>query len=116
MIETLIVFGVVGLLVLLGAMAISLQLDVLLIVAGTCVAIGCVLGLPAGVLYHLTLYRCLIKRGAVTRDFVWHPTRYHALLRADEARRVMPWFALGAFGFGLIILGSLIFMLGFLRL
>src|SRR4051812_19039004 len=59
MIETLLVLGVVGLLVLLGTGAYVMSVEALLIAGGACVALGFAIGLPAGTLYHLKLYRCL---------------------------------------------------------
>jgi hypothetical protein len=115
MTETLVVFGVVGLLVLLGTLAVSVSVEVLVLSGAACMALGLALGVPAGLLYHLKLYRYLAKRGKVSRSFLWHPTRYHAALEPEELRRVMPSFITGALCFGLILLGSVIFMLGFVR-
>ena len=115
MLEALLVIGVVGTLVLLGTLTVSLSLEALIITGLGVMAAGFVLGVPAGVLYHVVLYRCLRARGEVPAGFVWHPTRYHDLLSREERRRVLPWFTTGALGFGLIVLGCAIFALGFLR-
>jgi hypothetical protein len=115
MIEALVVLGVVALLVLMGSLVVFASLEGLVIAGAACMGLGLVLGVPAGLLYHVALYRCLAKRGAVSRSFVWHPTRYHAALQPDELRRVMPSFITGALSFGLIVIGSLIFLLGVLR-
>jgi len=115
MLESLLVIGVVGVLVLLGTLTVSLSLQALVMTGLSVVAAGFVLGVPAGALYHVALYRCLQARGEVPAGFVWHPTRYHAVLSPEERRRVLPWFRAGALGFGLIILGCAIFALGFLR-
>lgn len=115
MLETALVLGVVGILVVLGTLAVSLSLEALVVTGLSCVAAGLVLGLPAGVLYHVLLYRCLQAHGPVPDGFIWHPTRHHHALSAEERRRVLPWFSAGALGFGLIVLGCAIFALGFLR-
>jgi hypothetical protein len=115
MMEALFVFGIVGLLVALGSMAVLLPLETLVLVGASCVALGFVLGVPAGAYYHVQLYRCLATRGNVPRDFFWRPTRYHAGLSARETRTFMPWFIAGALGFLLILGGCAIVMLGVLR-
>jgi hypothetical protein len=115
MLEALLVVGVVGSLVLLGTLAVSLSLEALIVTGLGCMAAGLVLGLPAGAYYHVVLYRCLRAHGDVPDDFIWHPTRHHDALSAEERKRVLPWFAAGALGFGLIMLGCTIFALGFLR-
>ena len=116
MLEALIVVGAVGLLVLVGGLAVTLSLEALIVTGLGCMAVGFALGVPAGALYHFVLYRCLRAHGAVPRGFVWHPTRFHDALSPEERRRVLPWFTAGALGFGLIMLGCAIFALGFLRL
>lgn len=115
MTETLVVFGVVSALVVLGSLAVMLPIEALAMTGGAFIIGGFLVGLPAGAYYHYVLYRCLAARGKVPSDFIWHPTRFHAQLRADELRRVRPWFFAGALCFGLIMLGSLLCMLGFLR-
>jgi hypothetical protein len=115
MAETLVVFAVVGLLVVLGLMAALLPPETLVLVGVTCIATGFVLGVPAGTYYHVKLYRCLAARGGVPSDFFWHPTRYHDQLPRTESRKFMPWFVAGAVGFMLILLGCSIVMLGVMR-
>ena len=115
MTEALIVFGVVIALVVLGVLAIVLPIEALAITGGACIVAGFVIGVPAGIYYHYILYRCLATRGKVPSGFIWHPTSFHSLLRAEERRRVWPWFATGAACFGLIMLGSTLCLLGFLR-
>ena len=115
MIEALIVFGVVGLLVLLGLAVFALTVEALLVAGAICVGLGFLLGLPAGTLYHLKLYRSLALRGPVPRSFWLRPTALHALLRPEEWRTIAPWFVTGGTGFALIVLGCLIVVLGLMR-
>jgi hypothetical protein len=115
MIETLLVLGVVGLLVLLGTGAYVLSIEALLIAGGVCIAAGFAIGLPAGTLYHLKLYRCLAIRGPVPKSFWLRPTSLHQELEATEWRSIAPWFVIGGTGFALIVLGCVIVMLGLLR-
>jgi hypothetical protein len=116
MVEAIVVIGLVGLLVVLGWLGVVLPIETLVLGGVGCVTVGFVLGVPAGVYYHVRLYRCLAARGGVPRGFIWHPTRYHAGLLPEERRNVMPWFVAGAFGFTLILFGCAVFMLGFIRL
>ena len=115
MTEALVVFGVVIGLVLLGTMAVLVPVEVLAITGATCIVAGFLFGLPTGAYYHYVLYRCLAVRGEVPSDFIWHPTRFHVQLERDELRRIRPWFIAGALCFGMIMLGSTIILLGFLR-
>lgn len=78
----------------------------LLYLAAVLAGVGCLLGFPFGALYHLVLRRELLRMGPLPRGWVWHPTRLHALLDAQARARIWPWFALGAFGFLLIMLGA----------
>jgi hypothetical protein len=115
MAEAALVFAVVGSLVVLGLMATLLPVESLLLSGACCILLGIVLGVPAGMFYHLKLYRWLAANGGVPRGFIWHPTRYHARLSPDAWKRVMPWFAAGAAGFVLIMLGCVIVALSVWR-
>jgi hypothetical protein len=115
MTEALVVFGLVGLLVILGVLAVALTLELLVMLAIGCMGVGLVLGMTAGAYYHLLLFRQLARRGPVSRGFIWSPTRYHSVLQPEELRPILPWFRAGALGFGLIILGSVLLALGLLR-
>jgi hypothetical protein len=86
-----------------------------LIAGGACIAAGFVIGLPAGTLYHLKLYRCLATRGPVPKSFWLRPTSLHQELEPTEWRGIAPWFLIGGAGFALIVLGCVVVMLGLLR-
>ncbi|MEY4580264.1 MAG: hypothetical protein RL701_4967 [Pseudomonadota bacterium] len=115
MTEALVVFGLVGLLVVLGTLAIALTLEQLVLLAISCMLVGFVVGVAAGAYYHVLLYRALARRGPVPRGFIWSPTRYHGALQLDELRPILPWFRAGALGFMLIILGSVLLAFALLR-
>jgi hypothetical protein len=115
MIEALIVFGVVAGLVLLGVAGFALSLEGLLLVAASCIGAGFVIGLPAGTLYHVRLYRSLAQRGPVPRSFWLRPTGLHDRLSRDEWRSIAPCFIVGGSGFALIVLGCVVMLLGVLR-
>lgn len=116
MTEALVVLAVVIALVVLGAIAVVLPVEALALTGAACILAGFLIGVPAGAYYHYALYRCLSAKGKVPRDFVWHPTRFHSQLHSEELRRIQPWFLAGALSFGLIMLGSTIVLLGFLRM
>lgn len=75
--------------------------------------LGLVGGVPAGLWYHVRLYRSL--SGAAPRRWWWRPTTLHGRLGAADRRRVMPWFYLGAAGFLLALAGCVLVAIGVLR-
>lgn len=115
MIEALIVFGVVAGLVLLGVAGFVLSIEGLLITSAICIGAGFVIGLPAGTLYHVRLYRALARHGPVPRSFWLRPTALHAQLGHEEWRGIAPYFIAGGIGFALIVVGCAIMLLGVLR-
>lgn len=70
-------------------------------------AAGFALGVPAGVVYHVRLYRALRPRGELTPGWYWRPLRFNALLRAGERSGVMAWCYAGGLGFAIICIGLL---------
>lgn len=69
-------------------------------------AVGCLVGVPCGALYHLVLRRELLREGPLPSGWLWHPTRHHGQLAATGRARIWPWFVLGALGFLLVMLGA----------
>ena len=108
MIETLLVAGLVGLLVLLGSLAAFASLKLVFLLGVACIALGLCVGMPAGAYYHVKLYQLLRVRGPVPRRFWLQPTSYHGELERSQWRSIAPWFFLGGAGFVLIVLGCLI--------
>jgi hypothetical protein len=78
-------------------------------------ALGFLVGVPAGFWYHVLLYRALAPRGALGRVWWLHPTGLHGALTDGEKRRLMGPFKVGAVGFGLVLLGCVLFAVGALR-
>jgi hypothetical protein len=68
-------------------------------------ALGLAGGGMAGVVYHLALYRELMRLHAETRGWLWSPVAHHEALDEPGKRRVLPWFRLGAAGFVVCIAG-----------
>jgi hypothetical protein len=96
-------------LALLGGLALavaSFPPVALLWTAAALSALGCILGIPGGVAYHLALRRELLKRGALPPGWLWHPTRLHEQLDDAANGRIRPWFLAGGMGFLLIMLGA----------
>jgi hypothetical protein len=79
------------------------------------VVLGMLIGVPAGLYYHVLLYRTLAPRGALGRAWWLHPTGLHARLGAADRPRVMRWFGVGAVGFVLAIGGCVLVFVGALR-
>ena len=77
------------------------------------VALGMAVGVPAGALYHLQLYRAL--RPAPGSRWWLHPTGLHGQLRDGQRGAVMRWFRIGALGFLLAIVGCAMVAVGALR-
>ncbi|MFT6398727.1 MAG: hypothetical protein ACJAYU_003489 [Bradymonadia bacterium] len=75
-------------------------------------AVGFVLGIPTGVLYHVQLHRCLAPRDELAPGWIWNPIDNHVHLRPSERRRVLPWCYAGALGFVVICLGMLLVVFG----
>ena len=77
------------------------------------VALGMLVGVPAGALYHVRLWRAV--RPAAGSGWWLHPTGLHARLEARDRRPVMRWFRVGAVGFVVAMLGCLLVAVGALR-
>ena len=73
------------------------------------VALGMAVGVPAGALYHVQLYRALRPTGA---RWWLHPTGLHSQLRDGQRGAVMRWFRIGAVGFLLAIVGCVMVAVG----
>ena len=78
-------------------------------------AAGLLLGVPAGLWYHVRLYRVLLPTGRLARRWWLHPTGLHGALTDEQKRRIRAPFVLGALGFALAILGCVLFAVGALR-
>lgn len=87
-----------------------------LLAAGiTLAALGLLVGVPTGLVYHVRLRAVLAHAGALPARWWLHPTRLHE--RIDQARRryVMWPFHAGAAGFLAIIIGCGLAVVGLLR-
>jgi hypothetical protein len=73
--------------------------------AAAVVAVGCVVGVPTGIAYHVVLRRELLRLGPLPQGWIWRPTQHHAQLDAAGIDRVRPWLWSGGASFLLIMLG-----------
>lgn len=105
--------GVVGLVVagLVAAPALFAVVpwDVTFGIGVSLVALGMAIGVPAGALYHLQLFRAVRPTNA---RWWLHPTGLHDRVPDGMRRRVMRWFRIGAVGFLLAITGCLMVAVG----
>jgi hypothetical protein len=69
------------------------------------IALGLAAGVPAGVVYHLKLFRELAGQGRAEPGWWWRPTSYHESLSAAARPGIMRWFRAGAAGFLAAIAG-----------
>jgi len=83
----------------------------LLLYAGACItALGLIIGVAAGVVYHVALFRALSPLGMLRPGWWWQPTNLHVHLSSALRRRVMPWFHAGAAGFLVALSGCAVIL------
>jgi hypothetical protein len=105
--------GVVGL-VVAGLVAVPALLavvpwDVTFGLGVALVALGMAIGVPAGALYHLQLFRAV--RPTEARWWL-HPTGLHDRIPVGTRGGVMRWFKIGALGFLIAIVGCAMVAVG----
>lgn len=102
------VLGCIGVAVLLGLPPmLGIRVAVLFVV------VSFVVGVVAGLGYHVMLHRALAP---LPRGWWWNPTRLHERLADDARPRIIPWFVVGAAGFVGSLLGCAAFLSALLRL
>jgi hypothetical protein len=79
------------------------------------IALGMLVGVPAGAYYHWLLYRALGPRAELGAGWWWRPTLRHGALAASDRRRVLRWFYVGAAGFLIAMVGCALFAIGAVR-
>lgn len=83
-----------------------------LYLGGLLVIGGFVVGVPAGFLYHVQLYRALKPFQALPKGWVWRPIPLNKQLRPYDRIRVLPWCYVGGLGFFAIVIGIVVFAVG----
>jgi hypothetical protein len=111
-IELGVVALLVGGLVAVPALFAVVPWDVTFGLGVSLVALGMAIGVPAGAVYHLQLFRAV--RPTEARWWL-HPTGLHDRLPDGTRGVVMRWFRLGAIGFVLAIVGCAMVAVGALR-
>jgi hypothetical protein len=105
--------GVVALLVsglvAVPALFAAVPWDVTFGIGVSLVALGMAIGVPAGAMYHVQLFRAV--RPTEARWWL-HPTGLHGQVPEGMRRGVMRWFRVGAIGFGLAMLGCAMVAVG----
>ena len=114
MLEALLVFGVLAILILAGILTLIVNWATLIIAGAVLVAIGTVVGVPAGFWYHVRLYAHLAPRGELPARWWVSPVQHHEKLLDGERPDVLRWFYVGGAGFMVILLGCVVVALGVL--
>ena len=112
MIETLWVVGVVGVLTGIGLLGPLIAPHQWMVIGAVLTGVGLVTGVPTGLWYHVALYRCLRSRNALPQRWWLHPVALHPQLLESERRPVLSWFTAGGIGFGIVVLGCTVTLLG----
>jgi len=68
---------------------------------------GLLIGIPAGLWYHVVLYRALKRRKTLPSWWWRRPVELHDRLTPTEFEPVRPWFVAGAVGFVLCCVGGI---------
>ncbi len=107
----LVSLAVVG---ILGTLSTVVSASLLLRLGFVCLGIGLAVGLPAGLWYHVVLYRALAKAGPAPKKWWLSPSDFHAKLTDEEFASIKPWYVLGALSFAVALAGGLTAMVGML--
>ncbi|MGH7166323.1 MAG: hypothetical protein ACREIS_12455 [Nitrospiraceae bacterium] len=76
---------------------------------------GLATGMPAGLWYHVLLYRSLARETMPVPARWWvSPTDLHPRLAPEQLARIRPWFVLGGIGFLVSVAGGMLAMAGLL--
>jgi hypothetical protein len=105
LLEGLLAIGVVYVLGAAVAAAVFVPWSTLLPFGFAGIALGLLLGVPTGFVYHVKLRAALLAQGDLPRRWWVRPFELHERLAEPELRRMRPWFMLGGAGFLLCVLG-----------
>jgi hypothetical protein len=103
--ETAVVLAGVVLLGTLAFLVASLAPLTLVWMSAAVVGVGCLIGLPTGIGYHVVLRRELLRLGPLPPGWLWSPTKHHEQLDSAGMNRVRPWLWSGGVSFLVIMLG-----------
>ena len=105
MVEIAAAFGVALVLLVVAAGGDYPHADLLLYARAGVLTVGLIVGVAAGVVYQVALFRALSPLGILRPGWWWRPTGLHEHLAPTLRRRVMPWFYAGAAGFFVALAG-----------
>lgn len=108
--------GVVGAVILFGALVAFVSAEGLLIFGGALVAVGFVGGIPAAFVYHVKLWRELQRVGIVPKRWWLSPMKHHGLVDDNAQKRFTRAGSWGAVGFVVIVLGCFLVGVGLWKL
>ena len=109
-------FVTMALMVVCFALAAWIPWPTLLQLGALLAASGLLLGVPAGVLYHVRLRSALLRNRVLPKRWWVAPLSHHALLPEPELRNVMPACYVGATGFVVAAAGCALGVLAVLAL
>lgn len=112
MIELGVVALLLGGLIAVPALFAVVPWDVTFGLGVSLIALGMAIGVPAGALYHVQLFRAVRP---TSRRWWLHPTGLHDRLPDGMRGPVLRWFRIGAVGFVLAIVGCAMVAVGALR-
>ena len=114
MIEILLVLSAVLTVGTLGLMTTMLTPRLMTELGFWILTVGLIFGVPAGLWYHIVLYRTLSRRMTLPPKWWITPIGLHPQLEREDMARINPWFTLGGIGFVLSLVGGLAAMAGLL--
>ncbi len=106
MLELLLVLGALIAVGVIGLITVVVTPEIMVEFGLWVLAAGLLIGLPTGLWYHVVLFRALAPRKALPPRWWRSPVELHPLLTPHEHARMLPWFMLGAVGFGLCLVGG----------
>lgn len=80
-----------------------------------CTLGGFAFGVPLGIAYHVALWLALRQSGGAPKGWIWRPISLNSELTYDQRRWVLPLCWAGAAGFGFVVLGVVLFVVGLAR-
>ena len=116
MVEIAAAFSVALVLLVVAAGGDYPHADLLLFTGAGVLAVGLIVGVAAGVMYHVALFRALSPSGILRPGWWWRPTSLHEHLPPALRRRVLPWFYAGAAGFFVALAGCAVVLVAIVTL
>ncbi len=115
MIETILVLCAIFAVGLVGLFATMLSPEFMTECGLMALFAGLVTGMPAGLWYHILLYRSLARVTKPVPARWWvSPADLHPRLAPEELARIRPWFVLGGIGFLVSVAGGVMAVAGLL--